>query len=346
MPLEETRVVIPTTDEDTSTDYINANFVYTDSSSFICTQSPLFSTFKDFWLMIWDKNCNIIVALNRLVENRTVKGDRYWPTEKTLKFDNLKVKLLGTLPLPNLDITIRRLKLIHNNTKRHIYHLHYEGWPDFGVPETSNAIRELVRYTLFYQKQHLPQRLSSAVPSYIVVHCSAGIGRSGSFMAITSIMSSPQFKQLMYPTTKPDKEKLLSLIADKFRIPEIVFSFRQKRHPGIVQTQQQYNFIYTALMDELNHPTTVSEGLKKVIMWYSVKINEKERLSQSGPSLKSTRENYLQFLSEQTSNDLKYIFNRGREEKNDMMGMDVFSRECQDLERLFLCKSSPLVIVM
>jgi protein tyrosine phosphatase len=288
--------------------------------------------------MIWDKNCNIIVALNRLVENRTVKGDRYWPTEKTLKFDNLKVKLLGTLPLPNLDITIRRLKLIHNNTKRHIYHLHYEGWPDFGVPETSNAIRELVRYTLFYQKQHLPQRLSSAVPSYIVVHCSAGIGRSGSFMAITSIMSSPQFKQLMYPTTKPDKEKLLSLIADKFRIPEIVFSFRQKRHPGIVQTQQQYNFIYTALVDEICNPTTVSDGLKKLILFHSVKRREKRRfLSQSEPSLKSNRENYNNFLSDHTTNDLKYVFKRGRDQNNDRINYKMEHRQY---------KSSPMAAVM
>jgi len=340
--MESTRVYLPITEF--SNDYINANYIPSERTPFICTQSPPIRTLFEFWLMIWTQNCSVIVALNRLVENKTIKGDRYWPDKEKLKFENITIKLLGILHFPAMDITIRRLLMRYNHSEREIYQLHYEGWPDFGVPENSSAIRELVRYALFYQKQG---SVDSPVKVPIVVHCSAGIGRSGSFMAIASIISNPLFNQILYDPTqsKSDSGKLLHLLSN-FQIPEMVLSFRKSRHPGIVQTQQQYNFIYTALMDELSHATTFSEGLKKVIMWYSVKINEKERLSQSGPSLKSTRENYLQFLSEQTSNDLKYIFNRGREEKNDMMDMDVYSRECQDLERLFLCKSSPQVIVM
>jgi len=305
--------------------------------------------------MVYNQKCNVVVALNRLVENNTVKGDRYWPERNKLRFDNLTVKLLGTLILKNLNITIRRLSLCYNKSEREIYHLHYEGWPDFGVPENSSAIRELVRYAHFFQKQ-----LSSSVPVKvpIVVHCSAGIGRSGSFMAIASILSNPQFNQILYDPAQqtmvktPQQDgRLLFLLSKTFNIQDMVLSFRQQRHPGIVQTQQQYNFIYSTLIDELYHPTTVSEGLKKVILWYSMKIFEKERLTQSGPTLKSTRENYLQFLADHTSNDLKYIFNRGRSleettELNKLMEYDVLGKECQDLERLYLCKSSPLVVVM
>jgi len=181
----------------------------------------------------------------------------------------------------------------------------------------------------------------------IVVHCSAGIGRSGSFMAIASIMSRPLFNQLMYDSayTKSDKDRLLSVLSTSFSIPDIVLSFRQKRHPSIVQTQQQYNFIYTALIDELCHPTTFSEGLRKVIQWKI--IARKKRLSQSWPNLKSNRENYLQFLRDHTSNDLKYIFLRGDQnntnnEKEIIMNQSTLNGESKN-EKLFLCKSWEII---
>jgi len=136
----------------------------------------------------------------------------------------------------------------------------------------------------------------------MVVHCSAGIGRSGSFMAISSIMSNPLFHQLIktHAHSHDDKGKLLSLIYP-FKIADMVLLFRQKRHPGIVQTQQQYNFIYSALVDEIGNPTTVSEGLNKLIQWHSEKIDERELLSKSGPYLKR---NYLQFLNELPANEI------------------------------------------
>jgi len=144
---------------------------------------------------------------------------------KKLKFDNLSVKLVGILPLKNLSITVRRLKLCYNNSEREIYHLHYEGWPDFGVPNNSLAIRELIRLSLFYQKLNY-----SLAKGPIVVHCSAGIGRSGSFMVISSIMSNPLFNQLIadQPHSKLDTGNLL-LEVSQFRIPDMVLSFRQKK---------------------------------------------------------------------------------------------------------------------
>jgi len=306
----------------TSSDYINANFVKTDLSSFICTQSPLKKTIKDFWFMVWQQNCTVVVALNRLVENRTIKGDLYWPEEnrRKLKYDNLTVQLLGTIYLNHLNITIRILKLSYNDTEREICHLHYEGWPDFGVPDNSLAIRELVRISLFYQKQN------SISKGPIVVHCSAGIGRSGSFMAIASIMSNPQFNQLIknHSQSNYDKGKLLGLLYP-FKIGDIVLLFRQKRHPGIVQTQQQYNFIYSALVDEISNPTTVSEGLNKIIQWQSMKEDKRESLllCKSGPNKKR---NYLQFLNGYTSNDDDLFMNETEEDG-----------ECN---RAFLCFSS------
>jgi hypothetical protein len=222
-------------------------------------------------------------------------------------------------------VTIRRLKLYYNNTEREIYHLHYEGWPDYGVPENTVEIRELVRIALFYQKL-----ADSNTKEPMVVHCSAGIGRSGSFMVIVSIMSDPIFNRIIHEEaySKSDTGKLFGILS-QFRIPDMVLSFRQKRHPGIVQTPQQYNFIYTALLDEICYPTTVSKSLKKVIQWHSVKIYDKEFLSKSGPYLK--RKFYLQFLSDNTSNDLKYILR------------DKDNGESSPEDRSFLVSSTPLL---
>jgi len=159
-------------------------------------------------------------------------------------------------------------------------------------------------------------------------------------MAIASIMSRPLFNQLIYDPaySKTDKERLLSVLSTFFSIPDIVLSFRKKRHPSIVQTQQQYNFIYTALIDELCQPTTYSEGFRMVIHW---KIRERKKgLSQSWPNLKSNRENYLQFLRDHTSNDLKYIFTKGDQNNNIIENIDhgILNGESKN-EKLFLCKS-------
>jgi len=326
LALEGTRVHLPNTPY-CSTDYINANFVNTEMSSFICTQSPLVKTSFDFWLMVWNQKSTVIVALNRLIENKTIKGNRYWPDkERKLKFENLTVKLLSTIPLPELHVIIRRLKLYYNNTEREIYHLHYEGWPDYGVPQNTVEIRELVRIALFYQKL-----ADSNTKEPMVVHCSAGIGRSGSFMVIVSIMSDPIFNRIIHEEaySKSEKGKLFGILS-QFRIPDMVLSFRQKRHPGIVQTPQQYDFIYTALLDEICNPSTVSKSLKKVIQCHSVKIYEKEFLSKSGPYFK--RKFYPQFLSDNTSNDLKYIFR----------DQDIDGESSQD-DRSFLVSSTPLI---
>jgi protein tyrosine phosphatase len=224
LALEGTRVHLPYSPY-CSTDYINANFVNTEMCNFICTQSPLVKTSFDFWLMVWEQKSTVILALNRLVENRTIKGDRYWPDkEKRLQFENLTVNLLGTLTLPDIHVTIRKLKLCYFNTEREIYHLHYEGWPDFGVPQNTLEIRELVRIAFFYQKLS-----NSNAKQPMVVHCSAGIGRSGSFMVIASIMSDPTFNRLYEEGySKSDIGTLYGIIS-QFRIPDMVLSFRQKK---------------------------------------------------------------------------------------------------------------------
>jgi hypothetical protein len=257
------------------------------------------------------------------------------------------LKLVDDLCDTNLSITIRRIKIIYQNCSREIYHLHYEGWPDFGVPESSLGIRELIRLSSCFQKIH--PELSGPV----IVHCSAGIGRSGSFIALASVMADPQFKNLQkeyISPTKEDKQSILGRLR-QFKIDRLVLSLRNQRHPGMVQTAQQYTFVYMSLLDEVYKPTILSETVSRVIQWQGkTKKNTYLRLSRSGPIRKThdKKGDYGGFLENHTSNDLCYIFKR--------IPKIILSTPCElahsgslattKQDRAFLCKSGPVVMVL
>lgn len=344
LPIEETRVTlnnIPTTD------YINANFVILPNINCICTQAPLYRTFKDFWIMVWQQNGGVVCALNRNIEKNVIKGESYWPEKKRkLVLGDITLKLVDELNFPSFNIKIRRIRMCYQNSSREIHHLHYEGWPDFGVPESSSGIRELVRLSFFYQ------RYNPELSGPIIVHCSAGIGRSGSFISLASVMADPIFKQLQKEYTSYVDYQSLFATLSQFKIPNLVLSLRKQRHPGMVQTAQQYKFIYMSLMDEIYKPTIVSETVSRAIQWHSLKKYDRLRLSKSGPIRKThdTKGNYDNFLENQTSNDLCYIFKRFPKITSDYLsnpcGLAVSdSLACRE-DRAFLCKSGPLVMVL
>jgi len=298
--------------------------------------------------MVYQQNTSVVCALNRHVENKVVKGESYWPEkQRKLVLGDLTLKLEDILTFDHLSITLRRIKMSYQNTRREIYHLHYEGWPDFGVPESSLGIRELVRLSNYYQK------LNESQSGPLVVHCSAGIGRSGSFMAIASVMSDPYFKQLQkeYPTPGKEDYQPLLVILSQFKISKKVLSMRRQRHPGMVQTPHQYKFIYMALMDEIYHPSIVSETVSRAIQWQSVKKFSRIRLCMSGPIRKSfdKKGDYDGFLVKQTSNDLSHLFKR-LPKMSDFLasscGLSVSDSYACKEERAFLCKSGPLVLVL
>jgi protein tyrosine phosphatase len=347
LPLEETRVSLQTP---ASGGYINANFINTENMNCICTQAPLPRTFYDFWMMILQQNCNVIVALNRQIENKIIKGERYWP-EKDRKFTlggDLTLKLLSTLHLSHHDITLRKIKVAYQSLSREIYHLHYEGWPDFGVPDSSLAIRELLRLSHFLQ---IPSPSSP-----IVVHCSAGIGRSGAFITIATIMNSPIFKNLVQKNPSPspsDLGDLLQTLSSNFSVSNTVLSLRKQRHPGMVQTPQQFQFIYTTLVDEICQPTLISEAVYRVIQWENSMKNQIVKkcrsLSKSGPVWKTSDKAagcHDGFLTKETSNDLRYVFKQKKNlKKKGWTNQTTLPDNCHN-ERAFLCKSGPLVMML
>uniref|UniRef100_A0A8B9UNQ9 protein-tyrosine-phosphatase n=1 Tax=Anas zonorhyncha TaxID=75864 RepID=A0A8B9UNQ9_9AVES len=188
LPYDHSRVKLSQLGEDPHTDYINANFVpgYTSQQEFIATQGPLKKTIEDFWRLVWEQNvCNIIM-LTVCMENGRVLCDHYWPSESApVSYGQVRVHLLAQSSSD--EWTMREFKLWHGlRAERHVSHLHYTAWPDHGIPESTTSImtfRELVRERI--------QSAKDAGPT--LVHCSAGVGRSGTFIALDRLLQ--QMKQ-------------------------------------------------------------------------------------------------------------------------------------------------------
>jgi len=235
LPPENTRVPLKMVEGEDGSDYINANFISGfipgSEKAYIATQGPLRETFQDFWRMVWEQNSTVVVMLTKEVEDGRHKCDRYWPEEdESIITDLFKVTVSDQEETQKSELIERKL-VLHNlttNESRPILHLQYIAWPDHGLPTSTTAFLSLLEDADKFDYTKSP----------IIVHCSAGIGRSGTFCTVHATI-----EKLLYDLKeKPDVEPTLSTA-------KAVLHARAQR-PGMVQTAEQYTFVYRAILEK------------------------------------------------------------------------------------------------
>ncbi|XP_049872187.1 tyrosine-protein phosphatase non-receptor type 9 isoform X2 [Pectinophora gossypiella] len=192
---DHSRVLLSQTDpDDPTTDYINANYVdgYKQKNAFICTQGPLPKTFGDFWRMVWEQGTVVIVMTTRAVERGRVKCGQYWPLTvgSTAVYGGFAVTTEAVDTEDDYTISHLVLTDVRTEQSRRIWHGQYTRWPDYGVPGGGRAtpvlrFRQRVRRAQHDARQQLGDSWAGhSMGPPIVVHCSAGIGRTGTFLTL------------------------------------------------------------------------------------------------------------------------------------------------------------------
>nr|XP_037288855.1 LOW QUALITY PROTEIN: receptor-type tyrosine-protein phosphatase kappa-like [Rhipicephalus microplus] len=202
-------------------DYINANYIdgYCRPKRYIATQGPKPLTVQDFWRMVWQENVCKIVMLTGLVENGKTKCEKYWP-DKTATYGDVQVHFIAEETFP--EYCVRQLHMTMADNTREVKHFHLTSWPDHGVPLYPNTL-------LTFRRKVNQYRTFNEAP--VVVHCSAGVGRTGAYILLENLIEQAQAEGVV------DVVGQLSLM-------------RQSRM-NVVETLEQYNFVHRALMESV-----------------------------------------------------------------------------------------------
>ncbi|XP_014331493.1 receptor-type tyrosine-protein phosphatase S-like isoform X5 [Xiphophorus maculatus] len=219
---DHTRVVLAPTDGILGSDYINANFIdgYRKQNAYIATQGPLAETFGDFWRMVWEQRTASVVMMTRLEEKSRIKCDQYWPSRGTETYGMTQVTLLDTMELATFCVRTFSLHKSGSSERREVRQFQFTAWPDHGVPEYPTPFLNFLR------------RVKACNPpdaGPIIVHCSAGVGRTGCFIVIDAMLERIRH------------ERTVDIYGH-------VTLMRSQRN-YMVQTEDQYSFIHESLLE-------------------------------------------------------------------------------------------------
>jgi len=243
LPFEHTRV----RSQENPNTYLNANYVsLNNNTQYIVAQAPVPKSFTNFWQVIWSHDVKVIVMLTKLLEKYRVKAHCYWPdATQPEQFGDLTVTLLDEFHPHNCEyITVKRFKLSRYDQTKLVTHLHYTEWPDHGIPETTHCFCQLLDLTDTYKGKQ--SRSNGSISTPVLIHCSAGIGRAGTFMTLCVIG-----EMLRQGHSIKDLD-----------IVSIIGHLRQQR-PGMVQTEEQFSFIYRYVHEQFA-PVLNSDDCKLV----------------------------------------------------------------------------------
>ncbi|XP_027507058.1 receptor-type tyrosine-protein phosphatase eta isoform X5 [Corapipo altera] len=223
LPYDISRVKLSNESSGTG-DYINANYIpgYNSKKAFIAAQGPLPNTIDDFWQMIWEKNIYSIVMLTKCMEQARTKCEQYWPDKQSKTYGDIIVTMVSEIVLPEWtirDFTVEKSNAPESHTVRQF---HFTSWPDHGVPETTDLLIDFRHLVHQYNSQN-------PVDSPTLVHCSAGVGRTGTFIAIDRLIQQMEMENTV-------------------DVYGVVYDLRMHR-PLMVQTEDQYVFLNQCVMD-------------------------------------------------------------------------------------------------
>ncbi|XP_037542838.1 protein tyrosine phosphatase receptor type Na [Nematolebias whitei] len=228
LPYDHSRVKMKTEANSSKQDYINASFIFDHDPrqpAYIATQGPLPHTVVDFWQMVWENGCTVIVMMTALVEDGEKQCERYWPDEGSSLYHIYEVNLVSE-HIWCKDFLVRSfyLKNVQTQETRTLTQFHLLSWPGDGIPTSTRPLLDFRRkVNKCYRGRSCP----------IIVHCSDGTSRTGTYILIDMVLNR---------MAKGVKEIDIAATLEHIR----------DQRPGLVRTKDQFEFALTAVAEEVN----------------------------------------------------------------------------------------------
>lgn len=221
LPFDHSRVKLLPVDDEAGSDYINASYIpgFTYRREYIVAQGPLPATKDDFWQMIWEQKVDIVVMLTKCMEKGRKKCEQYWPerVQEPIYFGEIIVNMRSESVLA--DHVHRLIELTYGNKTQIVRQFHYLKWPDHGCPKGTWGLLNFITMVRQFR------RPNSVGP--MLVHCSAGVGRTGTYIAIDRILQHIKDH-------------------DEIDIHSVILDMRNYRS-HMVQTEDQFIHIYESI---------------------------------------------------------------------------------------------------
>ncbi|XP_026139710.1 tyrosine-protein phosphatase non-receptor type 6 isoform X2 [Carassius auratus] len=279
LPFDDTRVILENADPNVvGSDYINANYVVNKlmdinyQKVYIACQGCLATTVNDFWQMVWQEKSRVIVMTTREVEKGRNKCVPYWPATEgdSKEVGRYVVTLLSEKDAADYKVRVMELTAPHRKEPaRTIWHYQYLSWPDHGVPQEPGGVLSFLEQVNI--KQH---ELSSTGPA--IVHCSAGIGRTGTIVVIDMLIDNIDAKGL---DCDIDIQKCIQMV--------------REQRSGMVQTEAQYKFIYLAVLQYIESTKVTRRAVMETETEYgNLSIQSKHQKASRKASAKKNEDVY------------------------------------------------------